>query len=70
MALCLQKAEVLAAMGDSHQACLICQDTVGLSCAAGCDVQPHANTAQVKCSTHAFPHLCFLRIITCHHHNA
>lgn len=48
MVLCLQKAEILAGMGDLHQACSVCQETVGLSSAAGCDVQPHAGTAQVN----------------------
>ena len=56
MMLCLQKAEVLAAMGDLHQACSVCQETVGLSNAAGRDVQLHANTAQVLTLAHvSFP---------------
>lgn len=47
MVLCLQKAETLAATGNFHQACSVCQETVGFSSAAGCDIQLHANTAQV-----------------------
>ena len=53
MVLCLQKAETLAAMGSLHQACSVCQEAVGLSSAAGADLQHHADTAQV----HMLPHV-------------
>lgn len=52
MVLCLQMAETLAAMGDLHQACSVCQETVGLSSAAGYDLQHHASTAQVHMLAH------------------
>lgn len=50
--LCLHKAQALATMGDLHNACSVCQETVRLSSASGYDLQPHANTAQVAMLVH------------------
>ena len=53
--LCLHKAQALAAMGNLHQAASVCQQAVGLSSASGCDLQPHANNAQVTMLLHMSP---------------
>ncbi|KAL3133073.1 hypothetical protein ABBQ38_006975 [Trebouxia sp. C0009 RCD-2024] len=47
LVLCLHKAQVLATMGDLHQATSVCQEAAGLSLTSGHDLQPHADTAQV-----------------------
>jgi len=47
LVLLLQKAQVVAAMGDLHEACSICQEALDLSTTAGLNLQPHANAAQV-----------------------
>ncbi len=47
VALQLQEAEALAAGGDLHQACAVCQQALDLSIAVGLHVQPRTNAAQV-----------------------
>ena len=47
VALQLQEAEALAAAGDLHQACAVCQQALDLSIALGLHVQPRTNAAQV-----------------------
>jgi hypothetical protein len=48
VALQLQEAEALAAAGDLHQACAVCQQALDLSIAVGLHVQPRTNAAQVN----------------------
>lgn len=48
VALQLQEAEALAAVGDLHQACAVCQQALDLSIAVGLHVQPRPNAAQVN----------------------
>ncbi len=65
VALQLQEAEALAAAGDLHRACAVCQQALNLSIAVGLHIQPHTNAAQVNpaiqtataCSRCAF--MCF-----------
>ena len=47
VALQLQEAEALAAVGDLHQACDVCQQALDLGIVAGLHVQPRTNAAQV-----------------------
>ncbi len=48
VALQLQEAEALAAVGDLHQACAVCQQALDLSIAVGLHVQPRTNASQVN----------------------
>lgn len=43
----LKEAEVMAAIGDLHQACSMCQQALDFSITAGLSLQPHTITAQV-----------------------
>ncbi len=48
VALQLQEAEALAAVGDLHQACAVCQQALDLSIAVGLHMQPRTNASQVN----------------------